>query len=136
MKRIITIIAKTTTIALTAVTLLTAVAAAPSPTKTNTTNNVVYLTTSDFDNNMQQSYYTLTHRKGNYLVIEISDGTVINAKTGAGKLDTTDKTYNYISYKGVKGIRNGSRVRTYAVYNPNNNYEDDIATRFDKVIKY
>ena len=134
MKRIITTIIAALTIS---ATVLVFAGFAPSAaSQTNTDNNVVYLTTNDFDTNMQQSCYTLTHRKGNYLVIEISDGTVINAKTGAGKLDTTDKTYNYISYKGIKGIRNGSRVRTYAVYNPNNNYEDDIATRFDKVIKY
>ena len=134
MKRIITTIIAVITIS---ATVLVFAGFAPSAaSQTNTDNNVVYLTTNDFDTNMQQSYDILTHRKGNYLVIEISDGTVVNAKTGAGKLDTTDKTYNYISYKGVKGVRNGSRVRTYAVYNPNNNYEDDIATRFDKVIKY
>ena len=134
MKRIITTIIAVITIS---ATVLVFAGFAPSADRqAKTTNNVVYLTTADFDTNMTKSYDTLTHRKGNYMVIEISDGTVINSKTGAGKLDTTDKTYNYISYKGVKGIRNGSRIKTYAVYNPNNNYEDDIATRFDKVIKY
>lgn len=42
--------------------------------------------------------------------------------------------YNYISYKGVKGIRKGDVVLTICIYNPGTNYEDDIVERFDYII--
>ena len=41
----------------------------------------------------------------------------------------------YISYKSVRGVRKGSQVVTYLVYNPRTNALDDIIRRYDVVIR-
>lgn len=73
----------------------------------------------------------LRDRNGD-IIIEKMIGTVINRK-GDGRLMGVGK-YNYISYKGVKGIRKGDVVLTVVIYNPGTNYEDDIVERFDYII--
>lgn len=73
----------------------------------------------------------LRNRNGD-IIIEKMIGTVVDKK-GNGKLYGMGK-YNYISYKGVKGIRKGDVVLTICIYNPANNYEDDIVERFDYII--
>ena len=73
----------------------------------------------------------LRNRNGD-IIIEKMIGTVTNRK-GDGRLMGVGK-YNYISYKGVKGIRKGDVVLTVVIYNPANNYEDDIVERFDYII--
>ena len=66
------------------------------------------------------------------LIIEVVIGQVDNFVTGAGhQLDNPDF---YISYKGIDGISNGNIICTYFIYNPENNYEDDIMYRYDYVI--
>lgn len=66
------------------------------------------------------------------LIIEVVIGQVDNFVTGAGHvLDNPDF---YISYKGVEGISNGNIICTYFIYNPENNYEDDIMYRYDYII--
>lgn len=66
------------------------------------------------------------------LIIEVVIGQVDNFVTGAGhQLDNPDY---YISYKGVDGISNGNIICTYFIYNPENNYEDDIMYRYDYII--
>ena len=66
------------------------------------------------------------------LIIEKVIGQVDNFATGAGhQLDNPDF---YISYKGVEGISNGNIICTYFIYNPENNYEDDILYRYDYII--
>lgn len=66
------------------------------------------------------------------LIIEVVIGQVDNFVTGAGhQLDNPDF---YISYKGVEGISNGNIICTYFIYNPENNYEDDIVYRYDYII--
>lgn len=72
----------------------------------------------------------LTHRKNRVLYIEVITGTVTNSRKG-GRIDTRSK-YNYISYKNVPWARKGARIRTYCVYSPYNNYEDDVVMRFDR----
>lgn len=76
----------------------------------------------------------LTNRKDKYIVIEIIVGKVINNKKDGKILNTKDTYYNYISYNGIKGLKKGDKVLTICVF-ANNNYEDDIAFRFDKKIK-
>lgn len=73
----------------------------------------------------------LRSRNGD-IIIEKMIGTVVDKK-GNGKLYGMGK-YNYISYKGVKGIRKGDVVLTICIYNPANNDEDDIVERFDYII--
>lgn len=75
----------------------------------------------------------LRDRNGD-IIIEKMIGTVVDKK-GNGKLYGMGK-YNYISYKGVKGIRKGDTILTICIYNPGTNYEDDIVERFDYIIDH
>ena len=67
----------------------------------------------------------LTSRKGKTLYIEIIDGKQIDRR-GNG---LTTGGY-YIRYHG---FCKGDRIRSYCVYNPNTNYIDDVAERYDAV---
>jgi hypothetical protein len=69
------------------------------------------------------------------LIIERCIGVVENAETGAGRVINADPNYYYISYRDVAGIENGNVICTYFVYNPDNNYCDDIIMRFDYIIE-
>jgi len=93
-----------------------------------TNNYVKILQTDEITNKI------LTHRKDNYILIEVIIGKVVNNKKDGKVLNTSDKYYNYISYRGIKGVKKGDKVITITVF-ANNNYEDDIAIRFDKKIK-
>lgn len=66
------------------------------------------------------------------LIIEVVIGQVDNFVTGAGH--QLDNPNYYISYSGVEGISNGNIICTYFIYNPENNYEDDIMYRYDYII--
>ena len=76
----------------------------------------------------------LENRNGK-LIIECVIGVVEDAKTGAGRVLDSDPNYYYISYKRVDGIESGDVVCTYLIYNPDNNYCDDIIERFDYIIE-
>jgi hypothetical protein len=76
----------------------------------------------------------LTNRKDRYIVIEITIGKVLNNNKDGKVLNTKDRYYNYISYKGIKGIKKNDKIITITVY-ANNNEEDNIAIRFDKKIR-
>ena len=73
----------------------------------------------------------LQNRNGK-LIIEKVIGEVDNFITGAGHI--LDNPDYYFSYSGVEGISNGNIICSYMIYNPDNNYEDDIIYRFDYVI--
>lgn len=73
----------------------------------------------------------LTTRKNKVLYIEYFVGKQIN-KEGDGRIDTNRK-YNYVSYKR-SGFHKGDKIRTYCVYNPHTNYEDDISERYDELV--
>lgn len=73
----------------------------------------------------------LQNRNGK-LIIERVIGEVDNASTGAGHV--LDNANYYISYESVPNIANGNIICTYLIYNPDNNYEDDIMLRFDYII--
>lgn len=67
------------------------------------------------------------------VIVEKVTGIVANARTGAGNVEKVKNWY--ICYKHVKGIRNGSRVVSYFVYDPKTNRMDDIIDRYDVVVK-
>ena len=67
----------------------------------------------------------LTSRKGKTLYIEIIDGKQID-RHGNG---LTTGGY-HIRYHG---FRKGDHIRSYCIYNPNTNYIDDVAERYDEV---
>lgn len=76
----------------------------------------------------------LTNREGTIIVEEII-GKCINEKTGDGfELGKELEYYNYISYKDVKGVKAGDVVCSYFIYNPDNNFEDDIIERYDFIV--
>ena len=72
----------------------------------------------------------LENRNGN-IIIERVLGVVTDAENGHG----CELNGSYISYKSVDGISNGDMVCTYLIYNPNTNCIDDIAARYDYVMK-
>lgn len=71
----------------------------------------------------------VSRKKTNTLYVEISIGRQIN-RYGDGKiLNTPRPGYDYIRYHG---FHKGDIIRTYCIYNPYNNWEDDIIDRFDE----
>ncbi len=75
----------------------------------------------------------LVNRQKNHVIyISYFYGKCINDKKD-GKI-ITDSPYNYTSYKGAHNVRKGDLVKTYLIYNPWNNYEDDIIDRIDNTI--
>ena len=68
------------------------------------------------------------------IIIEKTIGKVINKKLDGQILNYQDKDYRYISYKNVKGAKKGDVILTYCIYNPDNQYEDDIIARYDYII--
>ena len=77
----------------------------------------------------------LMHRNGN-IIIERVIGIVEDAENGHGRILNGDPNYYYINYSSVKGISKGDVICTYLLYNPENNYEDDIIMRFDYVAEF
>lgn len=64
---------------------------------------------------------------GVVLDMETGDGRIINAADGAG---------NFISYRSVYQTHDENSIMlTYLVYNPENNYCDDIIIRYDFVLE-
>lgn len=76
----------------------------------------------------------LCHRKNKGVVIvDITEGICLNSN-GDGRVINTRKGYgNYISYRGLRNCKKGSKVITYSVYEPWNNYTDGIMFRVDIV---
>ena len=72
-------------------------------------------------------YNALEHRDGK-IIIEVVTGTVTN-ENGDGKIDYQ----GYIKYHG--DLPAGTRVETMMVYNPANNYIDDVMYRADTIIE-
>lgn len=76
----------------------------------------------------------LENRNGS-VIVERCIGIVVNKETGDGRLlNYQDPDYYYISYNSMDDIRDGTIVLSYMVYNPGNNYIDDIMDRYDFVI--
>ena len=72
-------------------------------------------------------YEALQHRKGK-IIIEVVTGTVTN-ENGDGQIDYQ----GYIKYHGDLAV--GTRIESIMIYNPNNNYIDDIMYRADTIIE-
>lgn len=79
---------------------------------------------------------TLENRNGK-VIVERCYSVVTDAHNGIGKvLNVSDKNFNYISYSRCEGIREGTLMLTYLVYNPDTNYCDDIVERYDCVVSH
>lgn len=76
------------------------------------------------------TYPMLSTREGRVLYIEILNGVVLDEEKN-GRVTNGDPVYNYISYWRTPYCK-GDKVRTYCIYNPYNNAEDDIVKRFDE----
>lgn len=81
----------------------------------------------DSQEESDKCYEALQHRKGK-IVIEVITGTVTD-ENGDGQIDYQ----GYIKYHGDLSV--GTRVETVMVYNPDNNYIDDIMYRADTIIE-
>lgn len=84
-----------------------------------------------FVNSNKLTYKKLVNRKKDRVIyVEVITGFVMN-EYGDG---LTREGY-YISYEGIdSSLKPGSCIRSYCVYNPFNNYEDDIIFRTDRLI--
>ena len=79
----------------------------------------------------KQFWKIILHRTNKkYYVVAKVLGFVLNSKK-----DGRDTEGYYISYRGIKGVREGSVVLTYLVYGKGNNEPDDIIARYDVVLK-
>ena len=80
------------------------------------------------EKNLDKFNKLVSHRKGKILV-EIVEGTVLDNK-GNGK----DSMGYYVGYNKSQ-FKKGDRVQSIFVYNPENNYIDDVVFRCDTLIK-
>lgn len=75
-------------------------------------------------------YKALKKRKRKHtIIIEVSNGTVTDNK-GNGKDDL-----GYYRGYDKKKFHKGDKVQSVFIYNPDTNYEDDIVSRVDTLIK-
>lgn len=99
----------------------------PSETETTETDSICQVyDSSDLTEGI------LTNRQGK-LIIEKCVGTVIDDEKN-GAIQNADSDYNYISYADVDCAK-GDTITTYLIYNPENNYTDDVVERFDFIQK-
>lgn len=77
---------------------------------------------------------TLTNRIGK-IIIEKVIGKVLDNEGNGKILNTYDSYYNYINYRYVEGFEINDIIVTYLIYNPFNNYEDDIICRYDFILR-
>lgn len=78
----------------------------------------------------------LENRDG-IVIVERCIGFVTDKTTGDGKvLNAYDDDYDYISYRSVTDQKyyDGTVFISYMIYNPENNYIDDITERYDFVL--
>lgn len=96
--------------------------------KAESTERIVEVHYTKDKEDSDELFEMLQHRKGK-VVIEVLTGTVDDNK-GNG----TDAGGYYIAYD-KKRFHKGDKVQTVLVYNPENNYTDDIMYRFDKEVE-
>lgn len=75
----------------------------------------------------------INNRNGK-LIIERVIGVVDDAETGFGHAISNKGIYPHINYSEVPGIKDGDVICTFFIYNPDNNYEDDIIADFHYII--
>ena len=78
---------------------------------------------------------TLESRKGT-TIVERCIGIVTDKQSGDGAvLNLPEDCGYYISYRGIYlPISDGTVILSYMVYNPDNNYIDDIMERYDFIL--
>lgn len=81
----------------------------------------------DSQEKSDKCYEALQHRDGK-IVVEVVTGTV-TGENGDGQIDYQ----GYIKYHDDLAI--GTRIESVMIYNPNNNYIDDIMYRADTIIE-
>lgn len=75
----------------------------------------------------------LQNRNGN-IIIEKCIGVVLDTDGNGKVLNYADPDYDYISYKSIANANVDDLIMTYFIYNPYNNFEDDILFRIDYII--
>ena len=79
------------------------------------------------------TYEILSSRTSDITIVERIVGVVLD-ENGNGRVLDSSEPCNYISYKYVPDIMPGDIVITYSVFNPENQFEDDIIARYDMVV--
>lgn len=74
----------------------------------------------------------ITKRKP-FLVVETCIGTVTDRHED-GRAYGYDHNGNFIGYGNVNNVQLADKVLSFMVWNPFNNYEDDIIARFDFIV--
>ena len=74
------------------------------------------------------------HNRNGKLIIERVVGEVVNEEGDGKVVNDPDEEYFYIHYDMEK-FNVGDLVVSYFIYNPDNNFEDDILMRFDYVLE-
>lgn len=77
--------------------------------------------------------YKAIENRGESIMVEKIIGTVLNNKKD-GMIMNVNSKYNYISYRSVPGAKKGDTILTVCIYQPGNNYLDDVVARFDYII--
>lgn len=72
--------------------------------------------------------------RGDDIIVEKIIGCCLDSKGNGEIINPADPYYNYISYRGVRGVRKGDTVLTICIYTPGNSYTDDVCDRFDYII--
>ena len=70
----------------------------------------------------------------NTVIVERCIGIVTDVENRKGIILNTFSGY-LISYRNTPNIQKGNIVISYMVYNPNNNYTDDIMERYDFIVE-
>lgn len=76
----------------------------------------------------------LLNRNGKLIISKCVGKVVSEDKDGCIINKAADKNYDYISYKCVEDCKIDDIIVTYLIYNPDNNYTDDIISRFDYIV--
>lgn len=87
-------------------------------------------------NSEELSTEMIESRDGSEVIVERCYGVVVNNDGDGLVLHPYDEDYGYISYRRCDGVRTGTLMLTYLVYNPETTYLDDIIERYDCVVSH
>jgi hypothetical protein len=82
----------------------------------------------------QDLTFDILENRNGRIIIETIIGEVLNDAGDGRIMNPAIPTQDYICYAGLEGVYPGDIILTYCIYNPDNNYTDDIMLRFDYII--
>lgn len=73
--------------------------------------------------------------RGTDIIVEKIIGICLDKEGNGQIVNCADPKYNYISYKSVEGRYVGAVILTLCIFQPCNEYEDDVVQRFDYILE-